>query len=390
MDIKRIIILPLLGLAPALAAIAADDPEALPVGSVVSETALFQREYPRVDASRRAWFRLYAPKAEIVEVNGACGNFKMVKGEGGWWHGVSKPLAPGLHFYHFSVDGMTVTDTECKTFGGSYGRSAAVEIPEGPEGDYYRPQEVPHGQVRQVVYHSNIAGGYRRCLVYTPAEYEIQHTKRYPVLYLQHGMCEDETGWTLQGKAHFILDNMIAKGECSPMIVVMDNGDCSIPFKPKEGEDENEARKKFGATFPPILLNEIIPTVDKEFRTLSDKNHRAMAGLSWGGHQTFETVMPNLDKFAYVGAFSGAIFLSDAQLDEVYNGVFTDADKFNRNIKYFFLGCGSEENFGTDRLSASLKKRGITNEFFVSEGTAHEWLTWRRCLRQFLPNLFKE
>lgn len=362
----------------------------LPEGTRVSETALFQREYPRVDDEGRAWFRLYAPKAVQVEVAGACGQFPMRKDAQGWWYGTSRPLSPGLHFYHFVVDGMTVTDTESNTYGGSYGKSAAVEIPEGPEGDYYRPQDVPHGQVRQVSYRSDIGGGYRRCLVYTPAEYETACDKRFPVLYLQHGMCEDETGWILQGKAHFILDNMIAHGQCTPMIVVMDNGDCSIPFKPKEGEDEDEARARFGATFPPILMNDVIPMIDREFRTYGDKSHRAMAGLSWGGHQTFETVMPNLDKFSYIGAFSGAIFLTDGQLDKVYDGVFTDAEAFNNNIKYFFLGCGSEENFGTDRLSESLLRRGIANTYYVSEGTAHEWLTWRRCLHEFLPNLFKE
>ncbi len=354
----------------------------------VSETALFQREYPRVDDQHRAWFRLYAPQAKDVAVSGACGEIKMHQGEEGWWYATSLPLAPGLHFYHFLVDGMVVTDTESQTFGGSYGRSAAVEIPEGPEGDYYRPQEVPHGQVRQVVYKSQLSNGYRRCLVYTPAEYEKNHKKRYPVLYLQHGMCEDETGWTLQGKAHFILDNLIAEGKCKPMIVVMDNGDCSIPFKPKPGEDANKAREQFGATFPPILINEIIPMIDKEFRTISNKWNRAMAGLSWGGHQTFDTVFQNMDKFAYIGSFSGAIFMNDEQLDKSYGGVFKDADSFNDDIRYFFLGCGSEENFGTKQLSESLSRRGVKNTFFQSDGTAHEWLTWRRCLREFLPHLF--
>lgn len=364
------------------------DTGVLPEGTTVSETALFQRDYPRVDGQNRAWFRLYAPEAKKVRVGGACGNFDMIRGDGGWWYATSKPLAPGMHFYHFVVDGMTVTDIECNTFGGSYGKSAAVEIPEGPEGDYYRPQNVSHGQVWQVPYRSDLSGGYRRCLVYTPAEYETEHDRRYPVLYLQHGMCEDETGWTLQGKVHFILDNLIAQGKCRPMIVVMDNGDCSIPFRPAPGENPDEARSKFGATFPPILINEIIPLIDSIFRTYPDKAHRAMAGLSWGGHQTFETVMRNLDKFAYVGSFSGAIFMTDDQLDKAYEGVFTDSDNFNRNIKYLFLGCGSEENFGTERLSESLKRRGIANTFYLSQGTAHEWLTWRRCLREFLPHLF--
>lgn len=211
-------------------------------------------------------------------------------------------------FYHYMVDGMTVTDIETYTYGGSYGRSSAIEIPEGTEGDYYRPQEMAHGQIRSVVYYSTVEKQYRRCHVYTPAEYEISGKKRYPVLYLQHGMCEDETSWSMQGKVNFILDNLIATGECEPMLVVMDKGNCSIPFKPKKGENVNKAREAFGSTFPSILLQDIIPNIEKQFRTLTDRENRAMAGLSWGGHQTFMTTLYNLDKFAYIGSFSGAIF----------------------------------------------------------------------------------
>ena len=361
----------------------------LPEGTFVSETALFEREYPRVDTANRVWFRLYAPKAQDVKVN-CCGFTNMEREKTGWWYGHTEPLAPGFHFYHFVVDGITVNDTQSLTYCGSFGRSSAVEVPEGPEGDYYRPAEVSHGQIRSVVYHSKQENGYRRCHVYTPAEYETNHSKHYPVLYLQHGMCEDETGWPVQGKVNFILDNLIAAGQCKPMIVVMDNGNCGIPFKAPKGTDVNEARAKFGATFPPILLNEVIPMIDKEFRTLPDRRHRAMAGLSWGGHQTFETVMPNLDKFSYVGSFSGALFFTDEQLDKVYNGVFADAARFNSHILGFFLGIGSEENFGKRQLSESLTRRGIKHTFFLSEGTAHEWLTWRRCLREFLPMLFND
>ncbi|MCM1451837.1 MAG: alpha/beta hydrolase-fold protein [Clostridium sp.] len=358
-----------------------------PENTFVSETALFQREYPRYDAQNCGYFRLYAPAAQEVIVN--CGKkFAMEKDEDGWWHGKTEPLAPGFHFYHFTVDGMTVADTESNTYCGSFGRSSAIEIPEGPEGDYYRPANVPHGTVRSLPYYSEVEKAYRRCNVYIPAEYDSNPEKRYPVLYLQHGMCEDETGWPSQGKVNFILDNMIASGECRPMIVVMDHGNCGIPFRPKPGQDPGKARSEFGGTFPKILIEDIIPTIDGQFRTLADKEHRAMAGLSWGGHQTFETVLPNLDKFAYLGSFSGAIFMGEDQMDAAYNGVFADADRFNSNIKGFFLGIGSEENFGTEKLSASLTKRGIKNTFYLSEGTAHEWLTWRRCLRQFLPMLF--
>ena len=173
----------------------------LPEGTTVSETALFQREYPRVDTQRRAWFRLYAPQASEVKVD-CRAVYSMEKDPDGWWYGHTEPLAVGFHFYNFLVDGATVTDPDSDTYCGSYGRSSAVEIPEGPEGDYYRPHEVPHGQVRSVVYYSSFQGDYRRCMVYTPAGYDHSLTQRYPVLYLQHGMCEDETGWARQGKVN--------------------------------------------------------------------------------------------------------------------------------------------------------------------------------------------
>lgn len=359
----------------------------LPVGTQVSETALFQREYPRVDAQHRAYFRLYAPQATEVKVD-CRAVYDMEKDPDGWWYGHTEPLAVGFHFYNFVVDGATVTDPDSDTYCGSYGRSSAVEIPEGPEGDYYRPHDVPHGQVRSAVYYSSFSGEYRRCMVYTPAGYDNSLTTRYPVLYLQHGMCEDETGWARQGKANHIMDNLIAAGKCKPMIVVMDSGDCGIPFRPKKGEDPDKAREAFGATFPKILIQDIIPFIDNEFRTLADREHRAMAGLSWGGHQTLETTLPNLDKFAWIGTFSGALFLRGNELPTIHGGVFANPADFNKRVHAFFIGVGGEEGEGLKRLSDAFTSYGIRNQYYVSPGTAHEWLTWRRCLKEFVPSLF--
>ncbi len=359
-----------------------------PQGTIVSETALYQRTYPRVDNNRQAYFRLLAPGANKVQVD-CRGIYDMTKGEDGWWYGKTKPLSVGFHFYNFIIDGAVASDTESNTYCGSFGRSSAVEIPEGPEGDYYRPHEVPHGQMRSVVYYSNFEKQYRRCFVYTPAEYETSFNKRYPVLYLQHGMCEDETGWPNQGKANFILDNLIASKNCKPMIVVMDSGNCGILFRPQKGVDTEKSRAAFGATFPRILVQDIIPMIDKEFRTLSDRDHRAMAGLSWGGHQTMETTLYHLDKFSYIGTFSGALFIQKADIKNVYDGVFADSKKFNERVHAFFIGIGSEEGQATKVLSDELAHTGIKNIYYESPGTAHEWLTWRRCLKEFLPLLFK-
>ena len=362
----------------------------IPEGTYLSETALFEREYPRYDDQRRAYFRVYAPEAKEAHVN-LQGDYPMEKDADGWWYCTTPPLVVGPHFYHFVIDGMTVTDINTETYGGSYGRSSVIEIPEGSEGDYYRPKDVPHGQVRSVIYWSDYEKRYRRCMVYTPSEYEDNIDKRYPVLYLQHGMCEDETGWTKQGKANNILDNQIAEGKCPPMIVVMDHGNCGIHFRPKKGQDPNKAREAFGASFTPILLQDIIPFIDKEFRTIADREHRAMAGLSWGGHQTFEITLRNLDKFSHIASFSGAIFLGpNDKVEEIYDGVFADPDKFNSQVHAFFMGMGTEEGMGSERISRMLNDAGINCTYFPSQGTAHEWLTWRRCLNEFLPMIFNK
>ena len=207
------------------------------------------------------------------------------------------------------------------------------------------------------------------------------------MLYLQHGMGEDETGWSKQGHMQHIMDNAIAKGEAVPMIVVMESGDIKAPFNFGGGGSNRQGFSDYGASFYPVLVNDLIPYIDSQFRTLSDRDHRAMAGLSWGGHQTFDVVLNNLDKFSYMGAFSGAIFGLDVKT--AYDGVFAKSDEFNKKIHYLFLSCGSEENFGTEALVNSLRDLGVKADYYVSPGTAHEWLTWRRCFNQFIPHLFK-
>lgn len=184
-----------------------------------------------------------------------------------------------------------------------------------------------------------------------------------------------------------IMDNLIASGQCVPMLVVMDSGDVEAPFIPRKGKDVNEERALYGASFYRVMLEDLIPMIDRTFRTYTDREHRAMAGLSWGGHQTFTTTLPHLDKFSYIGAFSGAIFGLDVKT--CFDGVFADAGKFNKQVHYLFLGCGTEERFGTRKLAESLRKIGIHVDYYESQGTAHEWLTWRRCLYRFVPHLFK-
>jgi enterochelin esterase family protein len=186
------------------------------------------------------------------------------------------------------------------------------------------------------------------------------------------------------------MDNLIAEGKAKPMIIIVSDGGVAAMFKPKPGENPNEARAKFGADFTPFLLNEIIPYTEKTFRVLTDRDHRAMAGLSWGGFQTFQITLNNLDKFSYIGGFSGAgMFNPETELKTVYNGVFADPAVFNKKVHAFFLGIGTEEGQHMKGLSDALKKAGINNTYYESQGTAHEWQTWRRCLHEFTPLLFK-
>ena len=356
-------------------------------GLIPSETNLPGSQSPSLDMENRAHFSIYAPKTSRIVVD-VCGKkYPMEKDAHGLWTCVTDPLVVGNHYYFLEVDGYRVSDPNTYTIFGCSRMASQIEVAEGAEGDYYRPQQgVAKGQVRSVEYYAESQKQWRRAMVYTPADYD-KSKKKYPVLYLQHGMAEDETGWSTQGRMNHIMDNLIASGECEPMIVVMESGDVEVGFAPRRGKDVEQQRMQYGASFYEVMFNDLIPMVEKTFRCKTGRENRAMAGLSWGGFQTFNVVLPHLDKFAYLGTFSGALFGID--LKTCFDGVFQDADKFNKQVKYFFMGCGSEANFGTEKMTSDLKQMGIDVEFYVSPGTHHEWLTWRRCFRQFVPHLFK-
>ena len=358
-------------------------------GSKPAPTNVPGMEFPRVDSLSRAVFRVDAPNAQKVQLDlrEVC---DMVRGEDSVWTVTTKPLDPGFHYYYLMIDGCRFADPASESFFGVGRMMSGIEIP-APDQDFYAPKNVPHGQIRECYYLSDVGVGYRRFFVYTPPDYDKNTKKRYPVLYLQHGMGEDERGWVTQGKLNIIMDNLIAEGRSKPMLIVAGNGGIGAMFRPKPGEDVNEARKRFGADFTPMLLNEIIPYVEKTFRVRTDRENRAMAGLSWGGFQTFQIVLNNLDKFAYLGGFSGAgMFNPETDLKTVYNGVFSDSAAFNQKVHAFFLGIGSKEGRRMKSLSDALEKAGIHNTYYESENTAHEWLTWRRCLYEFAPLLFKK
>jgi enterochelin esterase-like enzyme/lysophospholipase L1-like esterase len=360
----------------------------VPAGAYIAETTVPGNQFPKLDRERRGYFYLKAPDAKKVVLDICDKKYDMQSDGQGGWTAVTDPLVVGFHYYFMNIGGVNFIDPATETFFGCNREAGGIEVPEGPEGNYYRPQQgVPAGQVRSIYYYSKEQQKWRHAMVYTPAEYESKKNakKRYPVLYLQHGMGEDETGWSKQGHMQHIMDNAIASGEAVPMIVVMESGDIKAPF------GQGQTMDTYGNSFYPVLLNDLIPYIDSNFRTKTDRENRAMAGLSWGGHQTFDIVLNNLDKFSYMGTFSGAIFNLDVKT--AYNGVFTKADEFNKKIHYFFMSSGTEgmdKMFGTEKLVQSLNEMGINAHYSKSEGTAHEWLTWRRGLHEFIPHLFRK
>ena len=379
----------------------------VPADAFIAETTIPGNEFPKVDKEHRAYFYIKAPEARKVIVDICNKKYDMQRDGKGGFMAVTDPLPVGFHYYFMNIDGVNFIDPASETFFGCNRESGGIEIPEGPEGDYYRPQQgVPHGQVRSIYYWSEhstknghqpmvngqssmVNGEWRHAMVYTPAEYELAKNakKRYPVLYLQHGMGEGETSWALQGKMQHIMDNTIAKGEAVPMIVVMESGDIKAPFNFAGGGSNEQGRSQYGASFYPVLLNDLIPYIDQNFRTKSDRENRAMAGLSWGGHQTFDIVLQNLDKFAWMGTFSGAIFGLDVKT--AYNGVFANADEFNKKIHYMYMNWGEEDFIKSADIVKQLRDLGIKVDSSESAGTAHEFLTWRRGLHEFIPHIFK-
>ncbi len=352
-------------------------------------------EYPRVHDDLRVTFQLRAPDARKVQVR-LGQTYDMMRSEDGTWSVSTPPLVPGFHYYQLIVDGVSMNDPGSHAFYGTSKDASGIEVPEKGV-DYYSYKDVPHGEVRIRPYLSKITGQWRRYFVYTPPDYDSNAKTRYPVLYLQHGSGEDETGWTFQGRANIILDNLIGAKKAVPMTIVMDNGYASRPGAAAPDAVVAGRGASGGASaFEDVIVKDLIPLIDSTCRTIADREHRAMAGLSMGGNQTCQVTMRNLDKFAYIGAFSGTMNgLSTSPLDPAtaFNGLFQDGAALNKKIRLFWIGMGtSEPNPFPDAIGAfraMLDKAGVRYVYFESPGTAHEWLTWRRDLNDFAPRLFR-
>ncbi len=363
-----------------------------PGGFAPAETNVWGAEFPRVDAAGRVQIRIKAPEASKVKLNFWSGpKVDMQKEAEGFWTFTTQPLVPGLHYYVINVDGADLSDPGSRAFFGGSRYVSAVEVPE-PGSTYYSIQDVPQGQVRDVWYHSKVTGSWRHAMVYLPPDYESQPKKRYPVLYLQHGGGEDETGWIRQGLANFILDNLIAAGEAKPMIIVMAYG-----YARRAGSPAPQARNEMAEVFEDDVTQALIPFIDNNYRTVADRDHRAMAGLSMGGFQTFHVTLNHLDLFSHIGGFSGAAGLLEDRKPDMktdFNGVFADPAAFAKKVHVLYLGVGTAENerFTTRirGLHEALKQAGIEHVYWESPGTDHEWQTWRRNLKDFASRIFRK
>ena len=340
-------------------------------------------QYPMVNSQGAVRAQLRAPEAKAVRLDIAGKKYEMSKDENGVWTGTSDPQDVGFHYYQLEVDGASVPDPGSIYFFGAGRWGSGIEIPSDDMG-FWQVKNVPQGSIVEKYYWSKATASMRHCYIYLPAEYEKNPGKKYPVLYLQHGNAENEQGWSAQGHTGQILDNLIAEGKAVPFIVVMDYGQGQYihlvePYiQQLPPQDPNGRRNNDG--FQVVLLNDIIPMVEKEYRVIADAQHRAMAGLSMGGGQTRRITLANPTTFAYVGMFSGGVIsVEDVQ----------GAAGFKETNKVVFMSCGSKENPRVMEAADNLKKMGMNAVGYISEGTAHEWHTWRRSLYQFAPLLFK-
>ncbi|MBN1998398.1 esterase [candidate division KSB1 bacterium] len=350
------------------------------------------RQYPQVNSEGRVRASISAPEALRVQLDISAVKYDLTKDAEGVWTGDSAPQDEGFHYYQLWIDGAAVPDPGSLFFYGASRWGSGIEIP-AKDQDFYALKNVPHGQVREHIYYSKSDTSMRRCFIYTPPGYDKDTAKRYPVLYLQHGGGEDETGWSNQGRANLIMDNLIAGGKAEPFIIVMDNGTWRWPNnvpRPPRGERPRGTWPPAGWAdgFKKILLEDIIPMIDADYRTLADPAKRAMAGLSMGGMQTRAITLANPEIFFYVGMFSGG----SISVEDINN-----SPAFKENVKLLFVSYGSRElenrraGFGGDPKAntEALKEMGINTHFYVSPQTAHEWQSWRRSLYEFASLLFK-
>ena len=339
--------------------------------------------FPQVNPDLTAVFRNDFPEAQAVAVNVGGKNYPMVKGADGLWEAKTEPLVPGFHYYTLNVDGKRVSDPNSRLFFGSGFWSSGIEIPEAGV-DYYLEKDVPHGEIRIEKYDSKLTGAERTCYVYLPPQYASEPARRFPVLYLMHGAGEDETGWATQGMMRDIMDNLIAEGSCEPMIIVCEHAVATLA-----GAEPAGGFNLFNFdAFEKVTIEETVPTFDARFRTLTDRDHRAICGLSLGGFQAYTIGLDHPELFGWIGGFSGSgRGPGDRRDAEMY------PQSLNEDYHLLYISIGTDEPTqmyaGIRDLHVALDNLGVKHFYYESPGTGHEWLTWRPSLHQFAQMLFR-
>ena len=348
------------------------------------------QQYPLLNTEMRGTFRISAAGAQRVLLD-LDGQHEMTKGDNGTWTIITEPLSPGFHYYSFIIGGVPFADPASASYFGMSRMVSGIEVPSKGE-DFYEARNVPHGEIEINSWVTKSTHEARKVVVYTPPDYERNASRRYSVLYLQHGDGEDRRAWWQQGRVNFILDNLLAAGKAKPMIVVMEDGGIATGFGDGRGGSQSTPatvaanRFAFAQRFEPVMINELIPMIDARYRTIADREHRAMAGTSMGGLQTFQITLNHPDTFASIGGFS------PEPLQDVDSRLTSDVAGFNQKVKVLFLGTGTverERNSNIKNLHDTLEKAGVKHVYYESPGTGHEWLTWRRALYQFAPLLFQ-
>ena len=372
------------------------------------------KQYPMVNSERCVRVRVEAPDAQSVKLDIGGVKYDLAKGEDGAWIGESAPQDEGFHYYQLNIDGANVPDPTSLYYYGASRWGSGIDVPAADQ-DFYAVKNVPQGQMREIYYWSETNKAMRHIFVYTPAEYDQNPDKRYPVLYLQHGGGENEYGWPQQGHTAQIMDNLIAEGKALPFIIVMENGTWTMPRpamgqRPPQGmgqrpqgapqgrRPQGQGRPRGGMGLPSgwadgfanTLIKDCIPYIDSHFRTIADNKHRAMAGLSMGGMQTKSITVAHPEVFSSLGIFSGGTIT----VDDTKNN-----PEFAQGLQLVFVSFGSRElenrvqGFGDgtnpQTETEDLAKSGVNAHFYISPGTAHEWQSWRRALYQFAQLLFK-
>lgn len=358
--------------------------------SIPSLANLNENQCPCVMPDNSVVFKIQAPKANLIQVN--IGKlYAMEKDADGTWTVRTEPLDPGFHFYKLVIDGVSVIDPATKTFVGGGGISSAVDIPEKGV-DFYTLKDVPHGALSSKYYYSDFTKSWRRLFVYTPPGYNENTKQKYPVVYIQHGGGEDETGWAVQGKTDIILDNLIAEGKAKQMIVVIPNGNVSAPGGMRTGGYSSAGM----AAFKEEMTKNIVPFIDNNYRTIANPKNRAICGLSMGGGQSFYVGLESPEVFASVGVFSTGLFggireTSSFDADKEIPGLLSNSDKFNKQLDLFYISCGEQDPRieHTKNAVSKMKESGLDVVFNSFPGQ-HEWQVWRKSLHDFAQRLFQQ